>query len=144
MNIPAAYMIIILIWSTTPLGIQWSSVGVGYEFGLAVRMFIGMVALLIIVRVRHLPFPWDSHAKRVYLASGLPMFMAMSLAHWSAQYIPSGWISVIFGLSPIFTSMFAFFILSEKSFTGERMAGMLLGLAGLVVVGGGGHGAAAD
>ena len=134
MSIPAAYMAVILIWSTTPLGIQWSSAGVGYEFGLAVRMFIGMIALLLIVRLRHLPFPWDRHAKYVYLACGLPMFMAMSLAHWSAQYIPSGWISVIFGLTPLFTSVFAFFILKETVFTGSRLTGMLLGLTGLIVV----------
>jgi drug/metabolite transporter (DMT)-like permease len=134
MSIPAAYLTVILIWSTTPLGIQWSSVGVGYEFGLAARMLIGMIALLTIVRLRRLPLPWDKHARYVYLACGLPMFMAMSFAHWSAQYIPSGWISVIFGLSPLFTSVFAFFILSEKTFTGGRLTGMLLGLAGLVVV----------
>lgn len=134
MNIPAAYLTVILIWSTTPLGIQWSSVGVGYELGLAIRMFIGMIALLIIAHVRHLPLPWDNHAKLVYLVSGLPIFIAMSLAYWSAQYIPSGWISVIFGLSPIFTSTFAFFILNEKNFTGGRLTGMFLGLAGLITV----------
>jgi drug/metabolite transporter (DMT)-like permease len=134
MSIPAAYLTVILIWSTTPLGIQWSSVGVGYEFGLATRMFIGMIALFTIVRLRRLPFPWDGHAKRVYLTSGIPIFLAMSLAHWSAQHIPSGWISVIFGLSPLFTSVLASIILKENSFTGGRLAGMLLGLAGLFVV----------
>lgn len=134
MSIPAAYLTVILIWSTTPLGIQWSSVGVGYEFGVAARMFIGLIALLTIVRLRRLPLPRDKQARYVYLASGLPLFIAMSLATWSAQFIPSGWISVIFGLSPLFTSVFAFFILKEKAFTGGRLLGMLLGLAGLFVI----------
>lgn len=134
MGIPAAYMTVILIWSTTPLGIHWSSVGVGYEFGVAARMVIGLTALLLVVYIRKLAMPLDKHALRVYMASGLPLFVAMSLVYWSAQHIPSGWISVIFGLSPLFTSVFASFILRENAFTGGRLLGMSLGLAGLAVV----------
>ena len=58
----------------------------------------------------------------------------MSLVYWSAQYIPSGWISVIFGLSPIITSSFATIILRENNLSGGRLTGMLLGLLGLFIV----------
>lgn len=134
MSVPAAYLTVIIIWSTTPLAIQWSGIGVGYEFGVAARMVIGLLALLLIVRLRGLPLPWNSHARKVYLVSGLSIFLAMSLVYWSAQYIPSGWISVIFGLSPIITSAFATLILRENRLTTGRIIGMLLGLLGLVVV----------
>ncbi len=134
MSIPVAYISVILIWSTTPLGIQWSGVGVGFEFGVAARMSIGLVALLLMVRIKSLAMPWDYAARRVYLVSGISLYIAMSSVYWAAQYIPSGWISVIFGLSPLFTSLFATFILDENSFTGGRLLGMLLGLAGLIVV----------
>ena len=134
MSVPAAYLTVIIIWSTTPLAIQWSSIGVGYEFGVAARMTISLLALLLIVRLRGLPLPWNSHARRVYAVSGLTIFIAMSLVYWSAQYIPSGWISVVFGLSPIITSAFATVILRENNITAGRIAGMLLGLCGLVVV----------
>jgi len=133
-SVPAAYLTVIIIWSTTPLAIQWSGIGVGYEFGVAARMVIGLLALLLIVRLRGLPLPWNSHARKVYLVSGLSIFLAMSLVYWSAQYIPSGWISVIFGLSPIITSAFATLILRENRLTTGRIIGMLLGLLGLVVV----------
>ncbi|NNL06274.1 MAG: DMT family transporter [Gammaproteobacteria bacterium] len=134
MSVPAAYLTVILIWSTTPLAIQWSGIGVGYEFGVAARMTISLLALLLIVRFRRLPLPWNSHARRVYTVSGLSIFIAMSLVYWSAQYIPSGWISVEFGLSPIITSAFATVILRENNLTAGRIAGMLLGLCGLFVV----------
>ncbi|UCB55958.1 MAG: DMT family transporter [Thiotrichales bacterium] len=134
MSVPAAYLTVIVIWSTTPLAIQWSGVGVGYEFGVAARMLIGLLALLLIVRLKALPLPWNPHARNVYLVSGLPMFIAMSLVYWSAQYIPSGWISVIFGLAPIITSIFASLILRENNLTLGRVLGMLLGLFGLAVV----------
>ena len=134
MSVPAAYLTVIIIWSTTPLAIQWSSIGVGYEFGVAARMTISLLALLLIVRLRGLPLPWNSHARKVYMVSGLSIFIAMSLVYWSAQYIPSGWISVVFGLSPIITSVFATVILCENNLTAGRVAGMLLGLCGLAVV----------
>ena len=134
MPVPAAYLTVIIIWSTTPLAIQWSGIGVGYEFGVAARMVIGLLALLLIIRLRGLPLPWNSHAHKVYLVSGLSIFIAMSFIYWSAQYIPSGWISVIFGLSPIITSAFATVILRENNLTAGRVIGMLLGLLGLIVV----------
>ena len=134
MSVPAAYLTVIIIWSTTPLAIQWSGIGVGYEFGVAARMVIGLLALLLIIRLRGLPLPWNNHARKVYLVSGLSIFIAMSLVYWSAQYIPSGWISVIFGLAPIITSAFATLILRENRLTTGRITGMLLGLLGLVVV----------
>jgi len=133
-SVPAAYLTVIIIWSTTPLAIQWSGIGVGYEFGVAARMVIGLLALLLIIRLRGLPLPWNTHARNVYLVSGVSIFIAMSFVYWSAQYIPSGWISVIFGLSPIITSAFATFILRENTLTAGRVIGMLLGLFGLAVV----------
>jgi drug/metabolite transporter (DMT)-like permease len=133
-TVPAAYLTVIIIWSTTPLAIQWSGIGVGYEFGVAARMVIGLLALLLLIRLRGLPLPWNIHARKVYLVSGLSIFVAMSLVYWSAQYIPSGWISVVFGLSPIITSAFATLILRENRLTTGRIIGMLLGLLGLVVV----------
>ncbi len=134
MSVPAAYLTVIVIWSTTPLAIQWSSIGVGYEFGVAARMLIGLLALLLMVQLKGLALPWSRHARTVYLVSGLSLFIAMSLVYWSAQFIPSGWISVIFGLAPLITSAFASFILHENNLTTGRVIGMLLGLAGLALV----------
>ena len=134
MPVLAAYLTVIMIWSTTPLAIHWSGNEVGYEFGVALRMIIGLCILLLIVKLSRLSLPWDRHHVWVYLAGGIPLFIAMSLVYWSAQSIPSGWISVIFGLTPLFTSAFAALILHEKSFSGARILGMLLGVAGLVMV----------
>ncbi|MCK4708828.1 MAG: EamA family transporter, partial [Gammaproteobacteria bacterium] len=134
MPITAAYLTVIIIWSTTPLAIQWSSAGVGYEFGVALRMVIGLTVLLLIVRLWRLPLPWDKKSIQVYLTGGLPLFLAMSSVYWSAQFIPSGWISVIFGLTPLFTSLFAALILRERSFSTGKSLGMLLGFGGLLIV----------
>jgi len=133
-SVPIAYITIIVIWSTTPLGIKWSGEGVGYEFGVAARMLVGLGLLLALIAIRNISFPWDKHARRVYLVGGLSLFFAMASVYWAAQYIPSGWISVLFGISPIMTGILAIYILKEQSFSEGRLIGMLIGLAGLSVI----------
>jgi drug/metabolite transporter (DMT)-like permease len=97
-------------------------------------MVIGLLALLVLLRLMKIELPWHRNARMIYLVSGLSLYIAMSFVYWSAQYIPSGWISVIFGLSPIITSVLASMILKDSQLSGMRIFGMLTGLLGLTVV----------
>ena len=134
MSVPISYLSVILIWSTTPLAIQWSGHDVGFQFGVAARMAIGLVALLALLHFMKIELPWHAKARRVYLVSGATLYLAMSFVYWGAQHIPSGWVSVIFGLSPIFTSVLASLILKDSQLSGMRISGMLTGFVGLIVV----------
>ncbi len=134
MSVPISYLSVILIWSTTPLAIQWSGNDVGFQFGVAIRMAIGLLALLALQHLMKIELPWHTKARRIYLISGITLYIAMSFVYWAAQHIPSGWISVIFGLSPIFTSVLASLILKDSHISAMRLAGLLTGLLGLTVV----------
>jgi len=133
-SVPAAYIGIILIWSTTPLAIQWSSNEVGFLFGITSRMILGILGGLLVAGLFGIRLPWHTAARRTYLAAGLGLFLAMTSVYWSAQFIPSGWMSVIFGLAPIITGAMATFWLAEQALTTTRVVGMLLGLAGLAIM----------
>ena len=134
MSVPAAYISIILIWSTTPLAIQWSGDEVGYLFGITSRMLLGVVVGLLVAILMNVKLPWYAAARRTYLAAGLGLFFAMTSVYWSSRFIPSGWISVLFGLAPIITGVMATLWLAERSLSASRIFGMLLGLAGLAVM----------
>ena len=134
MSVPAAYIGIILIWSTTPLAIQWSSNEVGFLFGITSRMILGILGGLLVAGLFNIRLPWHTAARRTYLAAGLGLFLAMTSVYWSAQFIPSGWVSVLFGLAPIITGAMATFWLAEQALTPARVTGMLLGLAGLAIM----------
>lgn len=134
MSVPAAYICVILIWSTTPLAIQWSSADVGYLFGITSRMILGVLGGLLVATLFSVRLPWHARARHTYLAAGLGLFFAMTAVYWSSQFIPSGWISVLFGLAPIVTGVMASFWLTEQALTGTRIIGMLLGLAGLAIM----------
>ncbi len=66
MSVPIAYIAVILIWSTTPLGIQWSGVDGSFAFGVALRMGIGLIALLIGTELNSEPI-----SKNVWLGTNL-------------------------------------------------------------------------
>ena len=134
MSVPAAYIGIILIWSTTPLAIQWSGAEAGYLFGITSRMLLGVVVGLLVAVTFSIKLPWHAEACRTYLAAGLGLFFAMTSVYWSSQFIPSGWISVLFGLAPIITGVMASLWLAEQALTTSRIFGMLLGLAGLSIM----------
>ncbi len=134
MSLPAAFVAVILIWSTTPLAIKWSSLGAGFSFAAFTRMALGTLLcalLLVLLRVR---VPLHRRARLAYLVSGVSMFGTMVLTYWSAQYVNSGMISVLYGLTPLLTSLGAVLWLKEDAITPSKLAGMLLGLAGLALV----------
>jgi drug/metabolite transporter (DMT)-like permease len=133
-QILAAYTAVVLIWSTTPLTIQWSSVEVNFLFGVASRMVIGVSLLLCLHLVLRKKIRKDKIALHMYLTGGCSLWLAMSGVYWGAQYIPSGWISVLFGTTPIVTGLFAMLWLNENVFTPVKLMGLITGIIGLGIM----------
>lgn len=136
-NLASAYLGVILIWSTTPLGIVWSGQGVHFTFPLFARMAIGLCVCLLWLMLSRTTLPMDANSRKSYVIAGFSIWAAMLCTYWGARFIPSGLISVVFGLSPIITGLFAWAWLHEESVSALKFIGMLLGLAGLSVIFGG-------
>lgn len=134
MSVPAAYLGVILIWSTTPLALKWSSEGPGFLFAVTARMLMGTLLCFILLRVLRTRFPWDAQARRAYMAAAVAIYGAMMSAYWGAQFVPSGLIAVIYGLSPVITGILAGLWLKERGFTRFKLTGMLTGLLGLALI----------
>jgi len=134
MSVPFAFVGIVFIWSTTPLAIKWSGDDVGFLFGVAARMAIALVLSIAIVALIRKTLPLDKKSLHVYLSVGIPMYAAMLLCYWGAQHVSSGLVSVVFGLTPIFTGLAANIWLAEKSFSVFKVLGMLFGMLGLSVI----------
>jgi drug/metabolite transporter (DMT)-like permease len=134
MSIPAAYLGTILIWSTTPLAVQWSAQGAGFSFAVFARMVIGTVLALLLLTVWRIGLPLHRRARAVYLAGGLATFVAMTLIYWGARLVHSGLVSVMFGLSPLITGILAAMLLGEQPLRARHLAGMGLALFGLATI----------
>lgn len=134
MSVTVAYLSVILLWATTPLAIKWSGEGPGYLFGVTGRMAIGTLCVLLVMLVLRRRMPWHRKAVRTYLLASIQVYGAMLAVYWASQFIPSGWISVVFGLSPLLTALMAAALLGERSLTLAKLSGYLLGLAGLASI----------
>ena len=134
MNIPAAYVAVIVIWSTTPLAIKWSTQEVGFLFGAVSRMTLGFLCVYALTRMRGEPLRFDRTALRAYALAALGIYGAMFSTYWAAQHVPSGWISLIFGLSPLLTALLSALLLGERAITPSRVLAQLFGLAGLALI----------
>jgi drug/metabolite transporter (DMT)-like permease len=133
-SVPIAYLGVIVIWATTPLAIQWSGEGGGFLFGITARMVIGAPLAALALALLRRGLPLHRIARQTYLAAGLGIYGAMLCVYWASQQIPSGWLSVIFGLAPIVTGIMARAWLDERAFSPTRLVGMFLGIGGLVVI----------
>ena len=133
MSVPAAYLGVIIIWSTTPLAIKWSS-KTGFMFGVSGRMLLGASLCLLIITLLRVDFPWHRAARRSYLAASISIYGALMVTYWGAQFISSGLIAVLFGTAPIITSLLTIILLGDKQISWNQWAGMLLGVIGLGLI----------
>ena len=134
MSVPLSYITVIFIWTTTPLAIKWSAEGAGFVFAVSSRMVIGAILALLVTLMLRLDIPWHKNAIKVYMFSGYGIAISMMFVYWAAQYVPSGWISLIFGLSPIITGLLVYIVHGENDFNRDKLLGLVLAIAGLAVI----------
>ncbi|MBF0175588.1 MAG: DMT family transporter [Magnetococcales bacterium] len=133
MPIWVAFLLVTVIWGSTPLAVQWSQGGGGYLFAVTARIAIGAVLFLFLIPwLRRRPVGFRQLVI-VSLIAGLNLFASMFCVYWGARFIPSGWISVLFGLGPVLTGVMAALWLREP-FTSEKILGSLIGLGGLITI----------
>lgn len=134
MRVFAVYAVVVALWGTTPLAIKWSGEGPGFLFGVISRMAIGTLCVLPLLGLLRVGLPLHRKALLSYVAGAVQIFGAMLAVYWAAQYLPSGWISVIFGLSPLLTALMAAVWLGERSLTAPRLLAYGLGVGGLAAM----------
>lgn len=134
MSVPTAFLGVIVIWSTTPLAIQWSSEGWGFIFGVTGRMILGAALCVVLLLMMRKKIPLRPEALMTYLVAGLGIYGAMIAVYWGSQFISSGLVAVLFGLSPVVTTIMAALILQESTLTPGKLLGIFLGVAGLTVI----------
>lgn len=132
--VPISFLAVVLIWSTTPLGIVWSSESVHPTMAVLLRMLIALVLGLLIIMMTKIRLPWNRIAFKLYGFSAIGIVGGMLLSYFAARYLPSGTMSLIFGLSPLISGLLAQKLLNEPKFGPMRILALLLAFTGLGVV----------
>ena len=134
MKVTAAYIGVILIWSTTPLAIKFSTDSLSFIVAVGLRMSSAALLCLAIMAVLG-RFPrWDRASLKAYGASNLGVFGAMSLSYLAVGFIPSGLLSVMFGMAPLLSGVFARWLLDDERLSWVRNLALLVALGGLFLV----------
>lgn len=124
----------VLVWSTTPLGIVFSSATVEPTLAVLLRMLIGLVLAAFVVAIANIRIPWHRRACFLYGYSSMGIYGGMLLSYMAAQTVPSGLISLIFGLAPILSGLLAQRLLNEPKFSLIKSLALLCALFGLYLV----------
>jgi len=134
MSVPAAYLAVIVIWSTTPLAIKWSAEGPGFIAGVTSRMLIGTVICLVLVKLLRVVVPWHRKAMYAYAAGSLAVFGGMLSVYWGAQFINSGLVALLFGLTPLAITVISVSMGTESRPGSLKLLGILTALCGLACI----------
>lgn len=100
MQVSVAYLAVLLIWSTTPLGIVWSSETINPTMAVLLRMLIAVILGSLVICIAKIELPLHKQAIRLYSFSALGIFGGMSFSYLAAGYLSSGVLSLSFGLAP--------------------------------------------
>jgi drug/metabolite transporter (DMT)-like permease len=137
------------------LGGMWGSSYLFIKFGVdegltpftlvALRLGIGLALLVVVVALAREPLP---RTPRIYghlvvmsiINIVLPFFLITS----AERSVDSALASVINGTVPLFAIVFAAFVLQDEPITVNRLAGLVLGFGGVVLLTGGTVGAGGD
>lgn len=134
MPVSAAYLLVVIIWSTTPLGIVWSSESIDPSLALLLRMSIAIAIGLPLMALMKVKMVWTPAAMRVYVYSSLSLAIGMLFCYLAARYISSGLMSLSFGIAPILSGLLAQKFMGEAKFTNLKKVSLALALVGLALV----------
>ena len=134
MSVPVAYATILIIWSTTPLGIQWSNETLTPITAITIRMLIAAIIGYLILRIKKIELSWNLRAIKVYSVSLLGIYAAMLCTYTAAGYVPSGIISVIYALSPVISSLLAHLLIDTGRFSRTKMMAFTISFSGLFFI----------
>lgn len=131
----AVFTGVVFIWSTTPLAIVFSSVGIDPYLNLTLRMALSALLLGIWFAYQQRRLPFYRAALPTHLSVGaIGIGLSMSLVYYAAQTLPSSWIALIFGLTPLFTALLEGLLFRSLRLTLIHWLGILLATAGLWLI----------
>ena len=100
-----------------------------------VRVALAAVALRFVARLLNQPVPSTLGAWRAFLAMGLlNNAIPFALIFWGQTRIPVGLASILNATTPLFTVLVANALTTDERLTRNRLVGVLLGLAGVVLI----------
>ncbi|MAY87815.1 MAG: EamA family transporter [Pseudooceanicola sp.] len=99
------------------------------------RVVIAAILLTALLRARGTPLPHDRHIWLAFMGMGLlNNAVPFTLIVWGQQHIASGLASILNAATPLFTVVLAHVLTADERMTRGRLAGVLIGFAGVALM----------
>jgi drug/metabolite transporter (DMT)-like permease len=130
-----AFWLLGLIWGSSFLWIKIAVEEIGPFTLVAFRLLFGLMGLLGIMWLYKQTFPRDRRTLLAYLFMGVfQTALPFTLISWGETRIDSGLASILNGTMPLFVIVIAHFWLHDEKITPARLAGLIVGFVGVVVL----------
>lgn len=134
MKVIVAYWSVVLIWSTTPLGIATSNHSLSFWSAGGLRLLLALLLVGVIILLRREPFLPNRQVALAYLVASLGLSPQMSLVYWAAQHVPTGVMSLVFAFNPCLTALASLLFLRDTRLNGRQVFSLLLAVAGMGII----------
>jgi len=134
MSLPLSYLVVLAVWSTTPLAIVWSSESFDPMAAGGFRLLIALVVILLIRPMLSAPALDFKTNWKAYVVSAIGLYPGLALVYWAAPLLPSSLISVIFGLAPFFVMGINALVFGQRDSTVAQVLAVVLAFLGLAVL----------
>jgi drug/metabolite transporter (DMT)-like permease len=125
------YGLLVLIWSSTWVGIKIGLEDTPALLGAGVRFALAGVVLLIVAAVQRRSLRTDWVLTGVLALA--PFAFAYGLVYWGEQYVPSGLAAVLFGVLPLYTALIGAVLLPDEPLRAPLLVGVLIAIVGLAL-----------
>ncbi len=130
-----AFWLLGAIWGSSFLWIKIAVGEIGPATLAAIRLLFGLMGLLLVMRLQRQPFPRTAAYLPAYLFMGVfNTAIPFIVIPWGETRIDSGLAAILNATVPLFTIVIAHFWLSDERITATRLAGLLVGFSGVVVL----------
>ena len=134
-----ALLVLSAIWGASYLFIAIGTESMPPLTLVGIRLLIGAMALQTVLRLRRIGLPRSRRTLAALAFMGLTNnIIPFTLITWSetpgTHQVNSGLAAVLVAALPIFTVIFAHFALHDERFTAPKVAGVLIGFAGVAVL----------
>jgi len=101
LNLMSTYILLIIIWATTPLAIVWSVADINLYWALALRFFLALPLAGILLLLMRQALPYDAQSIHSYIAGSCSFIGSQIFTYIATGYLSSGIIALMFGLAPM-------------------------------------------
>ena len=125
------YGLLVLIWSST-----WVGIKIGLEdspplLGAGVRFALAGAVLLVVAALGRRSLRTDWVLAGVLALA--PFAFAYGLVYWGEQYVPSGLAAVLFGVLPLYTALLGSVLLPDEPLRVQLLVGVMIAIGGLAL-----------